>query len=366
MKHLMNNQRISQPIRISATLILAFASASTLVCTAQAAENEWRVSNKKVIEDYAIAGYTKLQTSSHSLSQQTSAFCANADNANFEEIKTSFHHTMDAWQQMQLLRLGPSELFMRHFRLEMWPDRSNTAAKQLRKLKQEKDKTALQVDNFRNASVAVQGLSAYERLVFAKDSDASQFTGEAGKYQCQLLQAISVSIETIAAELLKEWRGTYYKILTTAGKDNDTFANDKEVATVFINELSTQLQFVLEKKFKRPLDGKYFKGTRAESWRSGRSIRNIIINIESAQQVYQLGFKAHVADEGLLKKLQQQFKQAIDAGKALEMPLEQAYNEKADALEKWNQQVAALKNSVSIELPKAVDIVLGFNSLDGD
>jgi predicted lipoprotein len=274
---------------------------------------------------------------------------------------------MDAWQQVQLLRLGPSELFMRHFRLEMWPDRSNSAGKQLRKLKQKKDEKALQVDNFRNASVAVQGLSAYERLVFAKDSKANQFTGDAaGKYQCQLLQAISISVETISADLLKEWQGVHYKTLTSAGKDNDTFATDKEVATVFINELSTQLQFVLEKKFKRPLDGKYFKGIRAESWRSGRSIRNIVINIESAQQVYQLGFKAHIRDKALQKKLQQQFKQALAVGKALEMPLQQAVNEKADALAQWNQQVVALKNTLSIELPKAVDIVLGFNSLDGD
>lgn len=339
---------------------------SVMACSASA-EN-WQNSHKKMIEDFAIAGYDELLKRSEALSKNTQIFCATTTPDNVKKVEQGYHDAMDAWQRILLLRLGPSELFMRHFRMEMWPDRSNAAAKQLRKLLSVKDISVLESKRFATASTAVQGLSAYERLLFIKEGKVIQhFTGsEKGRYRCQLLQAISTNTVSISKSLLTEWKGSYYKTLTTAGKDNDYFSTDKEVTSAFLNQLATQLQYVLDKKIKRPLGGEVFKLKRAESWRSGRSIRNIILNLESAKKLFQLGFSSHLTDAVLIKKLNDEFKQTIAAGKLLEMPLKQVHKEKPEALKAWVQQISQLKHTIMVDLPNALDIPLGFNSLDGD
>lgn len=327
----------------------------------------WKVNNQKVADEYIIPAYQAFEKSSKALVVQTHDFCRVANKETLEKTKLAFHASMDEWQRVQQLRLGPSELFMRHFRIEMWPDRSNTAAKQLRKLLAEKDEKALVHQQFSRASTAVQGLSAFERLLFVEDVTPALFVKDkTATYRCHLLEAISQNVAAMSADLLKEWQGSHYKTFTTAGENNDTYENHKEVASLFFNELSTQLQFIVDKKMNRPMDKKRFRVKRAESWRSGRSIRNITLNIEATERLYRIAFRPEVKSEALQKTLDLQFKKAIEAGHALNIPLVVAYKEKPELLEAWKKEVLLLNRLVHTQLLQAVDIVLGFNSLDGD
>lgn len=252
----------------------------------------------------------------------------------------------------------------------MWPDRSNAGAKQIRKLLDEKDPDALKPENFSRASTAVQGLSALERILFAKDIEASKFQSDAaskGKanYRCQLVQAIAVNLATISTDLLKDWQSSYQEAIKVQGDVNDFYTSHKEVASVFLKEVATQLQAVYDQKFKRPL-GKRFRPKRAESWRSGRSLKNITENLESAEALFQIGFNDHIEDEALKKRVAQEFKQAIETGKTFKSSLQKVHAGKPEALAEWMKQVSKLKRTVTIDVPKALDISLGFNSLDGD
>ena len=327
----------------------------------------WAETNLAVVDEYAVPAYKKLYQSSQQLQKSSDMFCAELNEEAFTQLQDSFHHTMDAWQFIQTFRLGPAGKFMRSFRLEMWPDRSNAAAKHLRKLLSEAKPSNLEPAQFIKASVAVQGLSAMERILFAKDSGYTHYqTDDNANFRCQLLSAISFNVHSIAKDLLSAWENEYRDIIAKPNKDNDFFETDKEVASQFLNELSTQLQAIIEQKFDRPIAGDKFFISKAESWRSQRSLRNIVLNLQSTQYLYKTAFVPHITNENLRKKQLALFDTALLASKELMMPLAEAYADKRTALQHWIEAIKNLKNSISTELPPAIDIQLGFNSLDGD
>ena len=340
---------------------------SLLIFSPSAFAQDWAETNKAITDEFAIPHFEQLHDSSKQLVIQTASFCQKGGEEALKKTREQFHQMMDAWQGIQILRTGPEELLMRNFRIEMWPDRSNTGAKQIRKLLTDKNPEALKPEVFSKSSTAVQGLSAIERILFAKDIQASAFQAE-GKatYRCQLLQAITINLKTISTDLLSDWKTHYRKTITEQNDKNEVFASHKEVASVFLKEITTQLQAVYDQKFKRALDDKRFRPKRAESWRSGRSLRNITLNLESAEKLFEIGFSSHIKDKELKKKLAREFKQTIATGKTFTMPLQKAHEEKPEALQKWMAHVSQLKRTLTVDVPKELDISLGFNSLDGD
>lgn len=346
-----------------------------LLAPSQLMANDWTNSNKKIAEEFAIPRYQALNEASKALVKQANSFCETVDETSFKKTREHFLETMNAWQQVQLFRLGPAELFMRHFRLEMWPDRSNTGAKQISRLLSEKSLDALNAKTFSRASTAVQGLPAMERLLYAKNVNAQLFSKDGkANYRCKLLKAISVNINGMSHDLLNDWQGKYLKDITNPGEENDYFESHKEISSQFLKELATQLQAVMDQKFKRPLgggkNGKRFRPKRAESWRSSHSLHNIVENLKSTEQLFLIGFAPLLtnkeSEKVLRKKLEEQFTQAIRTGEKLDVSLKEAYQKHKSLLDDWILQISKLKKTVTQELPKALDIPLGFNSLDGD
>ena len=348
---------------------LTISSLSYAATITPTAKIDWASSNLNTVDQYAIPAYQKLYDSSQALQKSNDTFCATVNNDNFKQLQASFHQTMDAWQYAQTFRLGPAGQFMRSFRLEMWPDRSNAAAKHLRKLQKSANPDSLANKQFAKASVAVQGLSAMERLIYAKKISFTAFQDKEHKkanFKCHLSQAISLNVVTISKELLEAWQGDYREIIAKPSKDNDFFETDQEVASQFLNELNTQIQVIIDQKFNRPMDADKFRLTRAESWRSQRSLKNISINLQSTQQLYQIAFAPNIADKALIETQTALFDKAIKAGEALNIPLTTAYSDKKAELEAWLSAIKALKTSIATALPAAIGIQLGFNSLDGD
>jgi predicted lipoprotein len=256
---------------------------------------DWSQANLSIIEKFAIPSYQTLQKNADQLVKSSHGFCAKINDDNFKALKSDFHSTMDAWQTVQILRSGPAMEKMRYYRLEMWPDRSNAATKHLRKLQKEADPASLKAEKFAKASTAIQGLSAMERVLYAKAVKVADFAREnKANFKCHLLQAMSFNIQTISNELLHEWQHDYRDVLTQPSKENAIFETDKAVSAQFLNDLNTQLQVVLMQKIKRPFDHNRLRLTRAESWRSQRSLRNIALNLSASKQLYDIGFALQI------------------------------------------------------------------------
>ena len=327
--------------------------------------------NRAIVDRHILPGYDKLAAANRQLDQAAGRFCATPDAAGLDSLRAGFHRAMDAWQSIRHIRFGPVELFLRHHRFQIWPDRRNSVGKQLAGLIAEADPKVDDPALFAQASVAVQGLSALERLLFGASVSLDQFREI---YRCRLLRAITRGLDGMSAELLTEWsRGdaTYRHTLTRPGPDNPVFDSHEAVSGRLLNELYTALTEMEELKLGKPMgeNRERARSRKAESWRSGRSLRNLRLDLAALRDLYQAGFEGLIGDPALREKVNGAFDRAETRlaglpGDALGPLLESAGGWKQ--LRQAQQALDELRQMVSAELSPALGLPLGFNSLDGD
>lgn len=357
---------------------LLFPAALLLLSGPARAASPWPAVNVALVDEHIVPRYQQLATAAARLDERSRAFCANPDQAGLAETRAAFQQTMDAWMGIQHVRFGPVELFLRYSRFQLWPDKHNTAERQLRKALAERDAAQLSEENFPHASVALQGLSAYERLLYDDDGDIARFgTVQQPAYSCLLLAAIAHNLDRMAADTLREWtaaKPSYRDIVLGAEQGNSYFESSDEFSARMLNNLYTSLQVVVDQKLMLPLGaGPSEAGSRrGESWRSGRSLRNIALNLEAAEALYLTGYsavlKANAQTAPLDHEIRQAFGQALQAARAVEQLPDDAMTspEQRPALERLLAAATEVKRLLGGPLPGGLGLSLGFNSLDGD
>lgn len=350
---------------------LVTAAALTLVTPAMA-EQPWERVNLSLATEHIAPRYAQLADSSSELQQRLHSLCEHRDATRLNAARESFHTTMSAWQGIQHIRFGPVELFLRHHRMQHWPDKHGTGPKQLRRMLLTRNREELKPDNFRHLSVAVQGLNTLERLLFEPDTEITAFrTGDQASYHCRLAAAIGQNIALMGKGLSEAWHGDYLQTVKTAATGNDYFSNAKELSGKLLNNLYTELQAVVDQKLLRPMgeSAQQARPRRAESWRSRRSLQNIEANLTAAEEMYRIGFAPLLADNSeLAGRIDSTFARAVALCRKNE---ESLYDSAADpelrpALQRLLSAVSELKRLIGGELPSAIDLPLGFNALDGD
>lgn len=342
------------------------------------AQIDWKPSIQAVTDDYAIPGYQSLAAKASSFSDQAEKLCKQPDQAQLDETRQAFHQVNDSWQWVNQLSFGPADNYMRRHRIELWPDKHGTGAKQIRAMMANQDMEKLAPDTFTNGSVAIQGLPAAERLLFGKDVSAATFgTADSPSYHCEFLLAIARNLSIMAEDIQAEWtsgKPPFSELITSASEENIYFSSDEEVASLLLRDMSTGIQIIKDLKLKRPMgdSAKKAKPRRAESWRSGRSLKNIRINLEAGQALYAAAY-APVLKSGspqvseLDSKIGTAFDAAI-AATAFDGTLHDAVRspDLRPQVDRLWEAVHALLDLIGGELPGALDLAIGFNSLDGD
>lgn len=322
--------------------------------------------NQRVVDDHLIPRYQQLATASAALADSAKALCTRPDEEHIAAARQAYQGAMDAWQGISHLRFGPVELLLRYHRFQLWPDKRNTGGRQLGQMLAGADPTVLEAERFAQASVAVQGFSALERLWFGSEP--------VDGYRCALSRAIADNLATMSGEIVGEWTGgqaPYRQQMLQPGGSDAAFESHLAVSSQLLNNLDTQLQAILEQKLGRPLDAGRLRPKRGESWRSGRSLRNIALNLAALRELYLTGFAPLLADDPAKKSLDRRVRAAFAAAEtaaAIERPLAELAGDPAGraALDGLQSRMRVLKGLVGGELPQALDIPLGFNSLDGD
>ncbi len=324
---------------------------------------------KVVVDQQIIPAYENLFKNAVNLQQSAQTYCENIDSQKItkqqkQDLDKQFSHTFLAWQAVQYLRFGPIEYLSRQHRLQLWPDKRGTVAKHLRRLL---DSPELNQKDFNLAtkSVAVQGFSALERLLFS----ATKITAK----HCLLIEAISKNIYTISNNLLKDWNEgelAYRTSFIQPGPKNAFFESDIELASQLLNSLHTQLEYMLTQKLMRPL-GKNIKksrGKRSEAWRSQLGLAALSENINSCYKLYQITYLPLIKNKQLKTQLDNHFNQTKDLIKQLSLPLKQAVKDPNQRikLELLVDNLSQLKRLIARDLTVELALSLGFNSLDGD
>lgn len=342
------------------------------------AASPWPAANRAVVNEHIIPRYQHLVEATAELEKHSRKFCAAPDEGGLADLRAEFQRTMDAWMAIQHVRFGPVELYLRYNRFQLWPDKHNTAERQLSKALAEQDAAQLADDKFPYASVALQGLSAYERLLFDGDANSERFLGVGQDgYPCRLLEAIAHNLARMSADVQREWAtgaSSYRDIVFDAEHGNSYFESSAEFSARMLNNLYTSLQFIVDQKLLSPLGSTAAEANprRAESWRSRRSLRNITLNLEAAESLYLIAYsaplKADVRNAGLDREIREAFGRALNAALDIRQPLYDALQSESgrQSVERLLTAASELKRLLGGPLPAALDLSLGFNSLDGD
>jgi len=365
------------------SLLITGALLGSLVFSAPpapAAEPDLAAVNRALAERHILPGYRQLASAMDTLDRSARDFCREPTPARLSGLQGAFHDGMDAWQAIRHIRFGPVELLLRHHRFQLWPDKRGAVGRHLGAMIADADPKVENPDAFAETSVAVQGLSALEHLVFRGGAD-KLLEGTEQVYRCRLVSAISGNLSRMANDILQEWSGSapgYLHQFTHPGPDNPWFDSHVSVSTRLLGSLNTLLSEMDDLKLSHPLDqsAERARPRRAESWRSARSLRNLRINLQAAQALYTAngsdGFSAILnatpTGADLDRQMKHRFAELAGAwqrlpGDALGPVLQGALRPPA---EQAREQLRALRAAVANELAAALGLTIGFNSLDGD
>lgn len=330
--------------------------------------------NAALAENHVRPRYVRLAAAAREFEAAAGPLCARPGAGTFAGAEAAFHGLMDAWMAAEHLRFGPAELFMRIHRFHFWPEARGKVDKAVARLLEDKAVSPARVGR---GSVAGQGLMAAEALLLGPESPKTRPGGSAEG--CRLLQAVAGNMRDMAEGMDRDWwtgERPFMALFAGPGPENPYFESHGEAALAFLKSLHDGLQRVVDLKV-APVIGKGAGKVRAhlaESRLSGRSLRNIVVNLEALQDLYAggggPGIAALIPKSGhkLKRLLHKGFRATVATAKSINGPLESAAAEPAQRkkVEKLRIQVQALRQIVRDRLAKALGLPIGFNALDGD
>ena len=322
---------------------------------------------RAVIDRVVIPAYAAHARATRKLAPAIERHCMGTAPADDAAIRAAFGETMDGWQRAWPFSFGPVMRAAGRARIAFWPDRRGSAARQMRTVLRNRDEALLDANALAGKSVAVKDLQALERLLFEAPRDA---------YTCRFAGAIARHQSAVAAEILDAWTregGFRHAALSVGGSDE--YVDDAEVARDLMRSLTESVDAVIAQKIEPPLgeSAANARPKRAESRRSGRSLRNVVMNLETMRAMVEApgGFADLVAAHGagaLADDLRKGLADAASQAASVHRPLREAVSdpeERAKLLDLL-RSLRALRTLVTGPLSRATGILVGFNAQDGD
>lgn len=308
-----------------------------------------------------LPAHQQWQSSNTALLDSTRAWCSG--DQELVSLKQTFHQTQTAWSRLQPLMVGPLSEGNRSWQVQFWPDKRNMVARQTEALLDEfADLDQQQLDG---ASVVVQGLTAFEYVVF--DQQVA-IAGNRDRY-CPLLVGIARHQQALSAEVIELWLQSGGMLEQLTRFPNDRYANADEALGGILRVQVTGVD-TLKKKLGTPM-GRLNNGVpqpyQAEAWRSRHSTENLLAALEGAQAVWER-VRSLVGDAKLVGDIDAAYKSVRDKLAALPAPLMNMVQDKANQpqLQSLYADLDALENLQQTDLARHLGIQIGFNANDGD
>lgn len=353
------------------TRLARFVAAAALLLATTAAGRAASLDPVPLIETWLLPRYDQLVKTTAAQRDAWNGFCAKPDTAAVPGLQAAFRDAADAWTAVEFVTMGPVSQNLRADRFNFFPDRRNAIARALNEIIADTDPARLEPERFRQASAAVQGLPALERLLFDEGAAQALLAGPEAARRCALGKAIAGNLAGMAKDIRTAWGDKSSGVLgdIASGKgDPALFPDLGAVPGMILTDLSGAYQRVSDTRILPVLGGSGGdpRPLLAEGWRAKRSGRIVTVMIESAdgllkQVALQLPSRPQwVVNRaaGAADKAAGEF--PADLGKAVQS---------SDGLAQINAALKVFKAAqLAVYRPIAAyfGISLGFNALDGD
>jgi len=315
-----------------------------------------------------LPAYTRWTDSDRQLADSARSLCAGEQD--LTAARQAYLAAHNAWAALQPLAVGPLSEGNLAWQVQFWPDKKNLVARQVNTLLTSKPQ--LRQADLEQASVVVQGLTAYEYLLFDPAVDLADL--EQKRRYCPLLLAIGSHQQALSARVLAAWLGEQGMASQLKSFPNARYAEAREAVAELLRVQVSALDG-LKKKLGTPLArGKTPQPYQAEAWRSDASLASLDASLASAEALWR-GANGDGA-RSLLTVEQADLATRIDAAysetrqriAALGQPLSLLLADEAGraSLGQLYDSLDTLHRLHESELAKALGIQLGFNAHDGD
>lgn len=359
-----------------------FATAALMGGAARSAPADF--DHRKLAEvartNFIIPKYLKLEAGIKTLRTAISALCRTPDNQQLQFARKAFRNAVASWGTVEIIRFGPVAKQNRLERLFYWPDRKGRGRRQVLRLLYAKDKSVLDPRQLAAKSVAVQGLTALELVLFSKASDQLASNGT-DSFACNYATAIATNLHNIVAAIVQEWMpgGEFELTWSSPGPQNQAYLSPSEVSFELVKTLDHGLENLRDRRI-APVLG-FGKNRRRKSrpvlWRSQSSMILINANIEG---LYALLFQGGLVDayiaskphkgeraEDLMASIKSEFELMIGMSRQMASEADPFSDpDIAGRLVPIGFPLRNIRHNAVTELKSAAGLAIGFNASDGD
>jgi uncharacterized protein len=352
--------------------------AAVLVCTGLVpvrAETDHGAIARAALTEVIRPGYDDLAAKTAILKKAADALCAQPSQTALEATKDAFSATVESWSKVEIFRFGPINKDHRHERLFFWPDPKGIGLRQVRTALAEKDESVLLTDTLVGKSVALQGLSALEYLLYGDGADTLAKGAEEIGFRCGFAASIAENVDRIAGAVAEEWRegAEASKIFLSPGPNDPLYRAPKDVTLELFKAFTSGIELVRDQKLGKPLgvSSKRARPRLAAFWRSGLTFPNMAGNLEGVRALFATGgFAGVVAAEspGVEKSVLFDLDRVISILAAVDQPIAEMVRDQAqrNKLEALRVALRSARETAAAMIARGADLSFGFNAMDGD
>lgn len=332
------------------------------------------------IHGHIQPAYRQLQQETRQLKGGVKQLCSEPTAGQFAKVQTQFRRTVLAYAGIEHIHFGPVAEDYRFERLAYWPDRKGRGLRAVRRVLRSYDETVWKPDALSQKSVALQGLSALEFLLYGKGREVLGDGDSSNTFRCRYAYSITINIHRISEALVAGWQdeAPIVQALLNPAPDHALYRTRKEVVLEFYKMVTTGLQRIHDLKMSPLLgaDAAHAKPRRAQFWRSGMTVDVLRQNLKSIEQfVVVSGFRDLLPKRpiDLPRYVDRLFKEKYRAIGDFSIADKQMAidgivrgKDSREAFKKLMKNVNHATVGFARNLAVAADLPMGFNAADGD
>ncbi|MBC8049924.1 MAG: hypothetical protein H7X92_07240, partial [Chitinophagales bacterium] len=242
---------------------------------------------RKVINNYVRPAYAQLSDTAEALKSEIAGFCMAPSAAARSAINSAFERALLAWSGAEMIRFGPVLTANAHDRFAFWPDEKGLGLKQINAVLAARDETAATTDALSGKSVAVQGFTALEYLLYGAGADGLLAATDEGRYRCRFASAIAGNIASLAEQVKAAWAddAAFPATLLSPKPEHPLYKSSRDVKLELFKAFTTGLQHIRDVKLARVLadNPQNAQPKRAPYWRSVLTFKVIEANLEALE-----------------------------------------------------------------------------------
>lgn len=355
-----------------AVLLCALMATAT---RASAADYDHAGLAREALESHIRPGYARLAEAMRDLAVRVDRLCADPSAQTLGRAQDGFEGAALAWARMEHVRFGPVVEENRYERIAFWPDPKGIGRRQVARAIRKRDSSLLDPASLSQKSVALQGLTALERLLYGKTGERLAKRGEETRFRCGYALTIARNLHTVAGAIEAGWGedGAFARLWLTPGPDNPVYRTPKEVTLELVKAFNYGLETVRDGKLRGAL-GLARAGGRAsppQYARSGLSIPAIATGVEGVKALYAKGGleeRLEPVAPRMAKLINLELGEVLTLAEGIKGKGAAAFRNDEDR-DKLIAMGYPLKNAVQTggaALGAAAGLTIGFNAGDGD